>query len=291
MEVAWSMPRCILCGGGDEIAREHVIPRRIGGILVVKFLCRACNSTLGRGAESAVKNDPEIRKSIERLGRVRPDLRDELQEGLKYIGRSGLGEVQGVLRKGEFIAKTQPHSDGSLVVPPSSSFDHVTRMAVREGGNPLWVTANQLRNLPPGGSVEAAPDILVTNWAIDEIKPDVDGPEIDRVVPAKIAFEFLALHCGENIYENPTQLASIRKQLLDGSLSKGDIRVQRLRARNSGLFHGLVFEGNKPGARVQIRLYGSLAFRVEFSRIAVECARFGYTHDLVAGHDAAWVVA
>ena len=288
MEAAWSTPRCILCGTGDEIAREHVIPRSIGGRLVARFLCRACNSRLGEGAESAVKNDPEIRKSIERLGVARPDLRDELQEGLKYLGHSGLGEVQGVGRKGRFIAKTRQHKDGSLIVPPESSFDHVTRMAAREGGSPLQVTADHLRNLPPGGPVEAAPNVLVTNWVIDAIKPDLDGPEIDRVVPAKIAFEFLAWLCGEKIYENPTQLASIRKQLLDGSLSKGDICVRRLRASNQGLFHGLVFEGNKPGARVQIRLFGSLAFRVEFSRITVDCTRFGYTHDLVTGHDDAW---
>ena len=158
MEAAWSTPRCILCGTGDEIAREHVIPRSIGGRLVARFLCRACNSRLGEGAESAVKNDPEIRKSIERLGVARPDLRDELQEGLKYLGHSGLGEVQGVGRKGRFIAKTRQHKDGSLIVPPESSFDHVTRMAAREGGSPLQVTADHLRNLPPGGPVEAAPN-------------------------------------------------------------------------------------------------------------------------------------
>ena len=290
MEVAWPTPRCILCGVRDEITKEHVIPSSIGGRLVARFLCRACNSTLGRGAESAIKKDPAIRKSIERLGLVRPDLRDELQEGLKYIGRSGLGEVPGVLRKGRFVAQTRPHDDGSLIVPPSSSFAHVTRMAASEGGSPLEVTANQLRNLPLGDSVEAAPGIFVTNWVIDEIKPDLDRPEIDHVVPAIIAFEFLALHCGDEIYENPTQLASIRKQLLDGSLSKGDIRVQRLMAKNIRLFHGLVFEGNEPGAQIQIRLFGSLAFRVEFPRVAVHCTRFGYTHDLVAGDDAAWVV-
>ena len=155
----------------------------------------------------------------------------------------------------------------------------------------MQVTANQLRNLPPGDSVEAAADVLVTNWAIDEIKPDLCGPEIDPVVAAKIAFEFLALLCREEIYENPAPLASIRKQLVHGALSKDDIRVQRLTATNPRLFHGIVFEGNKPGARVQIRLYGSLAFRVDFRHIAVHCMRYGYTHDLLTGYDCTWEAA
>ena len=291
MEVEWSTSRCIICGAGDNISREHVIPRSIGGKLVAKFLCRVCNSRLGEGAESAVRNDPEIRKSIERLGHARPDLRDDLQKGLPYIGRSELGEVHGFWRKGEFITKEQELTDKSLIVPVERTFHHVKCMAAREGRGPLWLTDGQLKTLPPGASVEVAPGILVKNWAIEEIKPDLDGPEMDPVVPAKIAFEFLAWRCGEKIYENPAPLASIRKQLVHGSLSKDEICVQRLKATNPRLFHGLVFEGNKPGARVQIRLYGSLAFRVDFRHIAVHCTRYGYTHNLLTGHDGTWEAA
>ncbi len=164
-------------------------------------------------------------------------------------------------------------------------------MSKRAGRELFGVTPDQLRCLPSGGSVEAASGLFITNWTLDSIEPDLSGPEIDPIVPATIAFEFLALHCGIKIYENPPQFALIRRQLIDGKLSGDEIRVQRLEAQNRQLFHGLVFEGNSPGARVQIRLFGSLAFRVEFNRWSISGTRCGYTHDLVSEDDGFWVDA
>jgi hypothetical protein len=45
-------------------------------------------------------------------------------------------------------------------------------------------------------------------------------------------------------------------------------------------FHGIVFEGNDPYAKVLIRLFGWLAFRVHFLRLACSGSRFVYTHRL-----------
>jgi hypothetical protein len=56
--------------------------------------------------------------------------------------------------------------------------------------------------------------------------------------------------------------------------------VERLHAPDANPFHGLVFEGNLPYAKVQVRLFGQLAFRVHFKRLAVHGPRGMYTHDL-----------
>ena len=191
---------------------------------------------------------------------------------------------------GKFVPKVQKLDDGSFIFPADGSLKQVTQLAKVYGVEPYNITPDRLQDLLSGESVEAASGITITNWSLDSIKPDLSGEEIDPIVPAKIAFEFLALHCGSEIYENPPQLASIRCQLTDGHLSKDDVLVERLDARNNRLFHGLVYEGNNPGARVQIRLFGSLAFRVEFCRLSISSTRYAYTHDLVSGSEYRWSV-
>ena len=44
--------------------------------------------------------------------------------------------------------------------------------------------------------------------------------------------------------------------------------------------HGICFEGNNPYAKVQIKLFGWLAFRVHFLHLSVGRPRFAYTHKL-----------
>ena len=285
MNVNWPTSRCILCGLRDCNTKEHLIPACLGGKLAAKFLCRACNSTLGHRAESRVREDPMIRLGIERLAHEQPDLADDLQKRLPHIGYSERGEVLGYVQDGKFNVKEQRLDDGSLIVPEDKTLDVVKTIAICDGRGPLLHTADDLSRLSPGKSGEFAPEIQIMKWAVDSVKPDLSGPEIDPVVPAKIALEFLALHCGDSIYENPPPLKAIRRQLLDGNLSEGNVHVERLMAQNNRLFHGLVFEGNNPGARVQIRLFGRLAFRVQFRCLAIHCTRVSYTHDLLSGYD------
>ena len=290
MEQDWPIGRCILCGSGDDITKEHLIPACLGGILVAKFLCKKCNSQLGRGQEGKVKKDPQIRLGIERLARQRPEWANSLREELDYIGHNQLGSVSGFLRNSKFIIRGKTLDDGSYILPPDQSLEAVKKTAVRNGIALFPDAAETVARLSPGESAQVAPGGWITNWAVNSIKPDLSGPEMDLVVPAKIAFEFLALHCGKNIYENPPQLAAIRRQLLAGKLSEGDIHVERSIPQNNRLFHGLVFEGNNPGAHIQIRFFGQLAFRVQFRHLTINCPRFGYTHDLESGKEG-WYTA
>ena len=288
----WPTSKCILCLSTDSMTEEHLIPACLEGKLVAKFLCKRCNSQLGRGMESKVKEDPQIRQGIERLANARPELANRLRGGLNYIGHSKQGPaVSGYLQGDMFIPRGQTLDDGSIILRPDKSLDAVKKMAARDGRDLSPVVAEDLDRLSSGESVQVAPGGWITNWVVESVKPDLSGPKIDRIVPTKIAFEFLALHCGNDIYGDSPQLASIRRQLLAGELSEEDVHVERLMAKNDRLFHGLVFEGNKPGAQVQIRLFGQLAFRVQFCHLATSAPRCGYTHDLVSGKEDMWLAA
>ena len=133
MKWAWSTAICILCGSGEDITTEHVIPDCLAGKLVADFLCKDCNSRFGHGAERDVKNDPKIRLSIERLAVEQPSLADKLQKQLPYIGYSEQGEIPGHMHDGKFVPSEQKLDDGSLIVPAEQSLQHVKNMAERDG--------------------------------------------------------------------------------------------------------------------------------------------------------------
>src|SRR2546426_7430731 len=87
------------------------------------------------------------------------------------------------------------------------------------------------------------------------------------------------------IYQPLPPLVAIRDSLQGGQLHES-ISITSLRANRDDPIHGILLEGNDPHARVQIRLFGRLAYRVHFRTIAVGGKRFAYTHDLATDYEA-----
>lgn len=110
------------------------------------------------------------------------------------------------------------------------------------------------------------------------------------VIPLKIAFEFLACHLGTAIYNDLPQLAEIRQALHSGEDAFDAFHVERLNAEEYQPFHGLCFESNDPYAKVQIRLFGWLGFRVHFHRLAVGGPRVVYTYNLESNQESIRVI-
>ena len=131
----------------------------------------------------------------------------------------------------------------------------------------------KLGGLKNDEATEIASGIVVTNWPVWGIKPDMSkSGTMSDLVPAFIAFEFLALHVGDAICGNEAALSELRSLFGDRRRKSPALSVERLRAERAGpsLFHGIVFEGNVPHAKVQIRLLGKLAFRVHFYHLSVD---------------------
>ena len=105
------------------------------------------------------------------------------------------------------------------------------------------------------------------------------------IVPLKIGFEFLACHLGTASYNEAQQMQELRTALRERAEDASCFEVERLNTSEYKPFHGICFEGNAPYARVQIRLFGWLAFRVHFRRLAVDGPRFVYTQFLDTGSE------
>lgn len=112
---------------------------------------------------------------------------------------------------------------------------------------------------------------------------DLSGPVLEELIPVKIAFEWLALHLGAAIYEDA--LAPVREALRAGEMDHDAVKVEYLRAERTEPLHGVLLETNDPHMRVQIRLFGSLAYRVHFIGLGYGALRYTYTHRLISDEE------
>ena len=118
-------------------------------------------------------------------------------------------------------------------------------------------------------------------WTVQDIELDLSKTQLmNPMIPAKIAFEFLAAHVDTAIYDDVPQLSEVRQTLMKPISETDAIQVDRLSSNKYEPFHGICFDGNNPHATVQIRLFGWLAFRVHFLHLSVSGPRFVYTHKL-----------
>lgn len=49
-------PKCIICCLEKELTDEHIVPEFLGGGLIIKSVCRDCNSKMGSGFEGRLSN-------------------------------------------------------------------------------------------------------------------------------------------------------------------------------------------------------------------------------------------
>jgi hypothetical protein len=103
---------------------------------------------------------------------------------------------------------------------------------------------------------------------------------MDPLIPTKTAYEFLSCHVGSDIYDDSLHLSQIRASITNKKMNPDVLYVERLSSNKYEPFHGICFEGNDPYAKVQIRLFGWLAFRVHFLHLSIGGPRYVYTHRL-----------
>lgn len=295
MKAEWKDSRCILCLQPGALSCEHMIPALLGGKLECRFLCRNCNSTLGSDIESKVKEDPSIRVAVENLRPVlhenNPALEDKLINNQRFLIKSGSGvERAHADSSGQIKIRPRQADDGSFICPVDIAKRVAESDLQKRGLHNADIKAALLAfdEAPTNKIVEICPGYRIIEWRPEEVLLDFSRSQaMDSLVLLKIAYEFLALHLGLAIYDDAPQMREIRAALIARNRESSCFHVERFMASKYRPFHGICFEGNSPYAKVQIRLFGSLAFRVHFHWLAVNGPRFFYTHCLRSGDE--WV--
>lgn len=235
-----------------------------------------------------MRRDPTVRQLVNELREKIPSIAAEMVENQFHIAVGpGDGRRKGLVKNGEFHVASTREADGSLIQTTPEARKTMSRMLQKEGYGPQFVeeALARLNEAPKNVPVQLTPTLSVVEWEVTGLKMALTGPLIDPVVPVKTAFEFLALHLGGSVYEPSPPLEETRRILAGGEPDPQWISVERLEAPSAHPFHGIAFEGNRPHSQVQLRLFGKLAFRVRFRRLAVGGPRFQYTHDLETGQE------
>jgi HNH endonuclease len=288
MNIEWIGNRCILCLKTKPLSIEHIIPESIGGVLTSSILCQDCNSHLGSEIEACIRSDPTIRLAANYLSEVNSSLALKLEKGQPFIIHGGTGKEPAYLENGEVRIHPRRADDGSLIQPTDTTRNTVSKILQKQGVSSLDISQAlyKLENSEPNSKVEIYPGLDVISWTPEKAEPDLSKSELaNPLIPLKIAFEFLALHLGEAIYDEALQFQELRAAMLECNTSAACFKVERLLASSYKPFHGICHEGNAPYTTVQVRLFGKLAFRVHFLRLAANGPRFVYTHDLSLGKE------
>lgn len=267
---------------------EHVIPAALLGKLESKFLCKKCNSIFGRSFEAAARADPIIVSAIRALENLNPALAAKLRENQNVILDGPGGPRQGQIKKGVAQIRTQKLGDGSIITPAPEAKSHIERLLKMDGHSPSAIeeALKAVHDGPLNQRISISPEIDVITWSSDNCELDMSAMGLmNPLVPANIAYEFLAFHMRDQIYDENVVLDDIRSMFFNGVISVNDVIVEPLYVDNNKLFHGICFEGNSPNAKVLIRLFGTLAFRVSFKRLAVAGPRLVYTHMIATGDE------
>ncbi len=309
MKVDWPDPRCILCLTErsrtliKRLSDEHIVPQILGGILTCAFLCKPCNDRMGQ-VEAALKEDPSIRWTVEKLRPQIPDLYATISKSQPFIAQSAGGFVEGRYKFNQrgaitdFRVSATEASDGSLLLPPRDGVHTITRCMSKEGASKEAIDQALARfaSLEFDALAEIAPGLDVARWEVTAIRPKLDGQCLTAMAPSgrerlngagicllKIAFEYLALH----ISPYQSALDPFREALLLNNPNLCEYEVDGGAGVTPAPFHGLVMEQSQPHPIVQIRLFGALVYRIHFPglRITKPMPRMTYTHLLMSGYE------
>ena len=288
MKIPWPGNQCIFCLREGPLSEEHLIPKSLGGILTSEFVCSSCNSQFGHAVEATAKSDPAVFFAAKNLSQAIPRLSKRLVEGRSHIGYGDLGSLSGYIRNNEFRIKSQTLNDGSIIQPQDDARKSIAKILQKSGYGEEQIRKALAKHdeATEGKRVKLVQGLEIVKRSIQEIESDMSKWRLmDKLVPAKIAFEFLATHVGTAICDDVPQLREVRQVLLTLKLETDVVQVERLSSNEYLPFHGICFEGNDPHAKVQIKLFGRLAFRVNFFRLSVDRPRFVYTHKLNTGEE------
>jgi hypothetical protein len=213
-----------------------------------------------------------------------PSLYASIENGQSHFLATNAGQISGRYQNGEVVHHGTTLADRTLLVPDAKTQDHLTNMLKRKGSEDADVAAALARYRSAQFEVEVpiSDGISVIKRKTSYVGPDfTNSKPLDPLVVLKIAYEFSVLIMGAGILES--QFDDIRRCLKENDNSSNAFKVEYLEADKFDTFHGILFEGNRPYATIQVRLFGKLAYRVQLLGIGFKLKPIKYTQDLKTG--------
>jgi hypothetical protein len=293
MKRPWKVERCIIClrepHSDDPLSQltdAHVIPEALGGELSARFLCKRCNSEMGR-VESQLPRDVVV---VELVRRLRGELPEELvgrvlQHAGWFVEHEAYGRLEGRdSREGKFALRE------SETIRSDENIRRQIRVELDRRGMPaehIEATVDEFEEAADGAQLEIAPGFKVTKHIdLSEVSLErtYDEPLAPRAIVLGIAYTFLAFILEERIYgEELEPVRELLRRVVERDTAAADSwPIDCLRSSSPAeAKHALAVQREDGGIVVKVWLFRELLWNVHFPAVEVPAEPF-YLLDLVS---------
>jgi hypothetical protein len=261
------------------LSRSHLIPESIGGFAWARTHCKACNEETGTKVEAEIVHDDSIRFSIEAVSSSLPKLAAAFHAKTTYAARTPHGLVR-ARREGDGF-QILPASEGDSRTSSQEDARAALKTRLSRAGCSDDETAEALGlfdRAEIGVPIEIG-GATVTHGVVEVFEPELTGVIVSHSFPSLIAFHFVALAIGPNVYDE--RLDPLRDSIKRGAASSSWHRVESGLERRYAPEHLVGFAQTSPHLVVGVQLFGWNVRRIHFPQISSSTEPFGYLFDLV----------
>lgn len=292
MRIPWTIQRCIIClcepqedDPLSSLTDAHVIPESVGGELSARFLCKGCNSEMGR-VEAQLPRDVQV---IELVRRLRNDLPEELARGALqhagwFAGTDEYGQLEGRERRaGGFSLRESEkiRTDKNVLAQIRAELQR-RDVPAEEIDRKL----GEFGHAADGTSLEVMPGFTIRKH-IDLSEVSFERTYDERLAPRAIAlgiaYTFLALTLEERIYGEALEpVRDALRGVIVRDMTEADAwPIECLRTSSPAeTKHALAVIQEPGGVLVRIWLFRELVWDVRFAGVETITSPF-YLLDLV----------
>jgi len=273
--------KCILCLENPSDSEEHIIPESIGGRFTFAILCKKCNNTLGTELVSTIKADPSIRLAITQLKDEIPDLFEQIENRQEYVGKDIKGNhVKLKYKNAKLRVKAKKMSDSSLIFDTSKIAEIVAPQLKKEGlsENEIAKLIKTIQESEDNKLIVLSETKKIIKHTFVSISPSLENPLMDQRVFALMAYEYLSLFVGSQIYDPKFQFLRdfIRSRVnLNDQFWLGYFRREKYAA-----YHSIHPKFTDSAVIIYITLFGYLVYEVRLNGFRITAPDTVYLEDL-----------
>jgi hypothetical protein len=286
MQIPWKTARCIIClrepqvdDSLSELTEAHIIPQSIGGELSARFLCKRCNSEMGR-VEGQLPRDVAIIELVRALADQLPDdlVRGVLQHAGWFADTADYGHLEGSEnRAGDFSLRE------SETIRRDENVRRQIRAELRRRDVPEDVVedkVSEFEQAADGAELEITAGLIVTKHievSGVSFERTYDEPLAPRAIALGIAYTFLALMLEDRVYQDELGQARdvLRRVVARKAAADDRWPIEWLRtASGPEPKHALAVVREEEGALVRIWLFREFVWDVHFREVAVPAEPF-----------------
>lgn len=280
MEVPTKFDKCIICLEKPADVLEHIIPECIGGRLKVRLLCESCNNIFGSNTVSKVKKDPEFILAIEYLKYELVDLANDFLEKVGYVGYSPNGSTVKLTKQGHKLKVLSKMKDDILEIDTEETssflFSKLNRANIsKKEIEKLKKIFDEIENLKP---LKIPTGEVLQKVPIERVVLDLSGASVDNKFWVIMAYEFLSLVIGREIYH--AYFDQVRDFILTGNVTQNIAIGSFQGSKTYETNHVLGIEPKDDRLIVYVRLFGWIFQRVTFFKVSGEIMDIVFYEDL-----------